>query len=201
VQDGRQIFVQSAGSQSASEAFRSADEPKYLDDWSPNGEFFLFHAGEKPARLFVAPASGSGPARLLLEAPEPIDGAHFSPDGRWVAYQVNEAGVPQVWVASFPAFDQRQRVSPRGGGQAMWRRDGQELFYLTPAGRMMSVRVTRQPSGALDFAAPVELFQSPFIQPWLEVDQYSPSKDGQRFLFIRPRELSDIPITVIANWR
>ena len=199
-QTGRHLFVQRVGSQSASVAFRSAEQPKWLDDWSRGGKFFLFHIDGKPAKLFAAPADGSGPARLLLETPEAVDSAHFSPDGRWVAYQVSEGGVPQVWVASFPAFEQRRQVSARGGGQAMWRRDGQELFYLTPAGRMMSVRITTQTSGALDFAPPVELFQSPFVRPWLEVDQYSVSKDGQRFLFIRPREMTDVPITVLVNW-
>ena len=38
-----------------------------------------------------AKVGGSGDARLLLTAPVDVDGAHFSPDGRWVAYQVTES--------------------------------------------------------------------------------------------------------------
>jgi hypothetical protein len=77
-------------------------------------------------------------------------------------------------------------ISPQGGGQAFWRGDGREIFYLTPVGKMMSVSVTPNASGALDFAAPVELFQSPRTSPNLSIDLYSVTKDGKRFLFIRP---------------
>ena len=51
-----------------------------------------------------------------------------SPDGKWVAYEITEAGVYQVWVASYPMVDQRRRVSSQGGGQPFWRGDGKELF-------------------------------------------------------------------------
>ena len=95
-----------------------------------------------------------------------------------------------------------RRLSPHGGGQAFWRGDGREIFYLTPAGKMMSVAVTPNPSGALDFGAPVELFQSPLATPSLIIDQYSVTKDGKRFLFIRPRETTVVrpPVTVVVNW-
>jgi hypothetical protein len=108
----------------------------------------------------------------------------------------------QVWVASFPAFDQRRRVSPQGGGIPFWRADGRELYYVTPAGKMMAVQVTPGPAGSLEFAAPVELFQTPFSQPLLTIDLYSPSRDGRRFLMIRPREAATArtPITVVVNW-
>lgn len=107
-----------------------------------------------------------------------------------------------MWVASFPAFDQRRRISPQGGGQAFWRGDGREIFYLTPTGRMMAVAVTPSPSGALDLAAPVELFQSPLATPTLTIDQYAVTSDGTRFLFIRPHETDVVrpPLTVVVNW-
>jgi hypothetical protein len=62
--------------------------------------------------------------------------------------------------------------------------------------------VTKNASGALDFAAPVELFQSPLATPNLTIDQYSVTKDGKRFLFIRPRETAVVrpPVTVVVNW-
>lgn len=77
------------------------------------------------------------------------------------------------------------------------------MFYLTPGGKMMSVAVTPNSSnGTLDFAAPVEMFQSPFTNPSLLFDQYSVTKDGKRFLFIRPREATGVrpPVTVVVNW-
>jgi hypothetical protein len=141
--------------------------------------------------------------KLLLDTPETIDGAHFSPDGKWIAYQITEGGVFNVWLASFPAFDQRRQVSRQGGAQAMWRRDGRELFYLTLGGKMMSVRTTPTAAGGLEISAPAELFQTPLTAPFPVIDQYSVTADGQRFLILRPRGSTAATTTlrVVVNWR
>jgi hypothetical protein len=52
-------------------------------------------------------------------------------------------------------------------------------------------------------AAPVELFQSAIARPdpW---SQYAVQADGQRFLFVRPRQneaMKASPIIVVLNWR
>lgn len=197
----RHLYTQRIGGAPPTLAFESADTIKWLTDWSPDGKFLLFVL-TRPSKLFAVPMDEPRTARLLLETPEAVDGAHFSPDSKWVVYQITENGTYQVWVASFPAFDQRRRISPQGGGQAFWRGDGREIFYLTPTGKMMSVAVTPNASGALDFGAPVELFQSPRAAPNLTIDLYSVTKDGQRFLFIRPRETTAArqPVSVVINW-
>jgi hypothetical protein len=192
--------------------FESADSPKWLDDWSRDGKFLLFRL-PLPGRLFALPLAGdpstpstsSGKPILLAETPANFDSAHFSPDGKWVVYQSSESGQFEVWVATFPAFDNRRRVSPRGGGQAFWRGDGKELFYLSLDGKMMSVQVTPDPSrpGGLEFRAPTEMFQSPFPRPALALDQYAVTDDGQRFLLIQPRRdlgSTVAPVTVVVNW-
>jgi eukaryotic-like serine/threonine-protein kinase len=195
-----QFFKQVLGSQKPTRLFESPVTSKYLDDWSSDGKFLLFHL-TKPGQLFVVPVDGSTEPRLLLDSIG-IDEAHFSPDGKWIAYQITESNTYQVWVASFPAFEERRRVSPAGGGQPVWGRDGKELFYLTPTGKLMLVSVDRKAAGAIDFTAPVELFQSPLTAPALVLDQYAVSNDAQRFLFIRPRASTGVkpPITVVVNW-
>lgn len=198
---GRQIFTQRVGQANATQVFSSADEVKWLDDWSADGAFMLFHL-PKPSKLYAVKLSEPAKPMLLLDTPETVDGAHFSPDGKWIAYQITEGGIWQVWVASFPAFDRRRRVSPNGGGQAFWRGDGQELFYLTPEGQVMSSRVTRDnATGDLSFSAPIDMFQSPQRPANMAVDQYSVTRDGQRFLFVEPVVTGLVPpITVAVNW-
>ncbi len=201
-QDGRrQIYRQNIGQSAATQVFASADHPKWLDDWSADGAYMLFHL-PRPSKLFAVKVSEPTKPLLILDTTETIDGAHFSPDGKWVAYQITENGTYQVWVASFPAFDQRRRVSPRDGIQPFWRGDSNELFYLTPDGKLMSARVTRDgTTGGLSFSAPAELFQSPIVAPVLGTDQYSVAKDGQRFLFIDPVTTgASPPIAVVVNW-
>jgi serine/threonine protein kinase/Tol biopolymer transport system component len=197
----RQFVRQRIGSQTRERLFESKHTWKLLDDWSPDGHFLLFHLFI-PASLFAAKVGDSADARLLLTAPVDVGAARFSPDGKWVAYQVTESGALQVWVASFPAFDQRRRISPAGGRQPLWSPNGQELFYLTPTGMLMRVSVDRNTKGAIEFKAPTELFQSPLSVATLVTDQYAVSNDGQRFLFIRPRASTGAspPLTVVVNW-
>jgi serine/threonine protein kinase/Tol biopolymer transport system component len=199
----RQFYRQAIGARSVTPIFESPDDPKWLDDWSRDGRFLLFHVPQPNGRLYALPVSG-GPPTLLTESKVALDGAHFSPDGKWVAYQTNETSAYEVWVAAFPAFNQRRQVSARGGAQAFWRGDGRELYYLTVDGKMMSVAVTPAAGGALEFGAPAVLFQSPISHPNLTIDQYAVTGDGRRFLFVVPRRDADAPalspISVRVNW-
>ena len=199
----RDFYSQTVGSRSPTLMFESADDPKWLDDWSADGRYLLFHV-PGPGKLFALPTFGDRQPLPLMTATAAIDGAHFSSDGKWVVYQSQESGTFEVWVASFPAFDHRRQISTHGGGQAWWRSDGKEVFYLRPDGKLMSVTVASEaPSGALVFRPPVELFQSPLAPPNLTIDQYTVARDGQRFLFIQPRQdqtVTGVPMTVVVNW-
>ncbi|HXT71594.1 MAG TPA: protein kinase [Vicinamibacterales bacterium] len=195
------IQLQQIGSGSAVISVQPEGRTQWLSDWSSDGKHLLFHAGNK---LFTATPGDPKSVKLVLDAPGPIDGAHISPDGKWVAYLIEESqNAMEVWVASFPEFTQRRQVSPKGGGEAQWRGDGKELFYMSPGGKLMAVRLAQAAGGTLDVSAPVELFQSPITRPRLDLDEYWPTKDGQRFLFIRPKQAATAkvqPITVVVNW-
>ena len=86
-----------------------------------------------------SPAIGS--RDMLVDTPYHEDEVHVSPDGRWVAFNADESGRWEVYVAAFPAFTSKRQISSAGGVQPQWRADGRELFYLAPDGSMMSVRV------------------------------------------------------------
>jgi hypothetical protein len=87
---------------------------------------------------------------------------------------------------------------------ARWRRDGRELFYIGPDGRLMAV-ILRTGSGAtsLEPGPPAPLFPTRIgsaVQPNSK-HQYMPAPDGQRFLMNMLTEEDAAPITVILNWR
>jgi eukaryotic-like serine/threonine-protein kinase len=200
----RDFYSQTVGSRNSTLIFESTDDPKWLDDLSADGRYILFHV-PSPGKLFAVPTFGDRQPLPLIATTAAIDGAHFSSDGKWVVYQSQESGIFQVWVASFPAFDHRRQISTQqGGGQAWWRADGKEVFYLRPDGKLMSVTVASQAAnGALVFHPPVELFQSPISSPNLTLDQYNVARDGQRFLFLQPRQdqaVAGVPMTVVVNW-
>jgi len=60
--------------------------------------------------------------------------ARFSPDGRLVSYHSNSSGVFEVYVRPFDPEDPQSapvyRASGRGGGWAVWGRDGAELLFM-----------------------------------------------------------------------
>src|ERR1700687_529772 len=69
--------------------------------------------------------------RARGECAAPVDQVHFSPDGRWVAYNTAAEGRRQdVYVSTYPATGARWLISTGGGVQPIWRSDGKELFYL-----------------------------------------------------------------------
>jgi eukaryotic-like serine/threonine-protein kinase len=74
-------------------------------------------------------------------------------------------------------------VSRDGGREPRWRKDGRELFYLSPDGTVMSVALTLTP--ALQVSAPRALFQGGPLTSG-PAPGYSVSSDGQRFLMVDP---------------
>jgi eukaryotic-like serine/threonine-protein kinase len=83
----------------------------------------------------------------------------FSPDGKWVAYQSNEAGHDEIYLQPFPGPGDRIQVSAGGGQQARWARNGSELFYIAADQRLTSVRVIVGASGKLVLGRPLPCFE------------------------------------------
>ena len=126
-----------------------------------------------------------------------MDEPHVSPDQKWVAYNSLESGRFEVYVATYPTFSDRRQVSKNGGVQAHWRRDGKELLYLAPDGKMMSVDV-RVP-GSIETGVPKPLFETR-LRPTGYQEQYAVSGDGTKFFLSEALEETDKPMTVILNW-
>ena len=79
--------------------------------------------------------------------------ARFSPDNRWIGYASNETGRWEVFVEPFPQYGPRWQVSADGGSQPLWRRDGKELFFLAPGGKLMVASVNTGETFAREAAA------------------------------------------------
>jgi eukaryotic-like serine/threonine-protein kinase len=171
------------------------DDPVYVDQWTPDGRFVIVRA-EGGKRVYAVPMNGDRTPRLLLDTPYIKDEVHVSPDGRWVAFNANESGRWEVYLAAFPTFASKQQISAAGGVQPQWGADGHELFYLDPDGSMMSVRVEARIGLAV--GAPSRLFLTRlFVTP--NEPQYAVTADGQRFLGLE-RSAGDLHFTFLVNW-
>jgi len=148
--------------------------------------------------LFSLPLFGDPKSLPVDQSPSDQDRAHFSFDGKWIAYGSNESGTWQIYAKSFPALDQKHQISTNGGAQPRWRSDGQELYYLSLDGKMMAVDI--KADSKIESGIPVELFNTGLIVGPYD-GQYDVTSDGQRFLILNPlAETALIPITVVLNW-
>jgi eukaryotic-like serine/threonine-protein kinase len=86
------------------------------------------------------PVTGDRTPQLLIERPYIKDELRLSPPGQWVAFNSDESGRWEVYVAAFPDFTSKRQISAAGGVQPHWRGDGRELFFLGLDGSMMSAR-------------------------------------------------------------
>jgi Tol biopolymer transport system component len=171
-------------------------------DWSLDRRFLMYQTLRHGQHdLLILPLSPRrDPEPFLDTTAEEMQG-QFSPDVHWIAYTSTESGSPEVYVRKFPAAGGERQISTRGGAQPRWRRDGKELFYLAPDGKLMAVAVNAGTAG-IETSPPRELFNTGIAGSFLERrNQYVVTRDGQRFLVnISAEDESSAPITVVMNW-
>ena len=144
--------------------------------------------------------------RRLVHTPFNERNGEVSPDGRWLAYQSNASGQFQIYVRPFPDVDAGQwQVSTAGGTQALWARNGQELFYIAADGRLNSVRVDR--SATWSAGTPATVLDRQYYLGANLVNAgrtYDVSPDGQRFLMIKDNASDQgavrASMIVVQNW-
>jgi hypothetical protein len=147
---------------------------------------------------------GPIPARFFAGGEADQCCGRFSADGEWVAFVSNQSGRPEVFVMPAAGGAEPIRVSMDGGGEPNWNTAGGELYFLSPANRLMSVRFTVT---AVTFraAAPVPLFainarRKPAVQLTPTNDRnYAPLGDG----FVVTEKETDPragTINVMLNW-
>jgi Tol biopolymer transport system component len=180
---------------------------KNLDDWSPDGRSILYSSEDpKSGRdLWVLPLDRDGKPGKPIEFLKTNFQEHrgrFSPDGQWVAYVSDQSGQPDIWVRPFPPGPGGEwQVSVGGGVQPRWRRDGKELYYIAPDGRLMAVPVMIK-GAVFERGAPVPLFGTRIAGTNAYTrQQYDVAADG-RFLFdVTTEDGATSPITLLQNWK
>ena len=197
------IYVKPTSGEGRAELFYKSTLPKFPTDWSRDGRYILFFVVSPGTGMDVwAMSTADRKAAPILDTIYQETSAALSPDGKWLAFQSDQSGRPEVYVQAFegaaPGNRRRWQVSSGGGGLPHWRADGAEMFYTTAGGRMMAAAV-HPVAGEFQFEPAHMLFQTrPIPDTW---NLYDVSPDGQRFLFDLPLEWSSAaPITVVTNW-
>jgi Tol biopolymer transport system component len=168
-----------ATTESAADIVLVDHDAKWPVSWSADGRYLLYVInGQRTGNdILVLPLFGDRRPFPFKQTMESENWAAFSPDGKWVAYSSTEAGDPEVYVSAFPA-GRRWLVSKGGGTQARWRRDGKELYFLSPERKI--VAVTADVRGA-DFEAGPEQPLFEIKLPYGQYHAFDVAADG-RFL-------------------
>src|SRR5262249_60522110 len=84
----------------------ASHNPKWPHHWLKDGKSILFTDGKN---FYKLPLEGDRKPTMILESQFATDLPRVSPDGRWVAYQSNESGRWEIYLATFPAFFQKRQ--------------------------------------------------------------------------------------------
>jgi eukaryotic-like serine/threonine-protein kinase len=196
-----EIRRKAANMSSAEVTIARRDITFYPWDWSPDGRFIVYTAGNE---LWMQPVEqGAKPVLLKKLTTEP-QFAQVSPDGHWLAYAADDHGQTQVFVQPMPPTEAQWLISGNGGSMPRWRQDGRELFYRGGDGRLMAAalpdRHASTGDAGFEFGPPQALFGAIPVVGNLERFTYQPSANGQRFLVAIPVAGATPPITFVLNW-
>jgi len=178
-----------------------------LRDVSVDGRYLVYgtsKGGNGQKDIWILPTFEDRKALPFVQTPFHEYSPALSPNNRWMAYTTNESGGNQVVVQSVPDPSRaKYPVSINGGSEARWRRDGKELYFVAPDGKLMAVTIKGE--SELEVGTPVALFETTIPFPRNDGSQsqryYDVTADGQRFLINTPRVTANpSPITVVLNW-
>lgn len=169
---------------------------------SPDGRYIAYQFFGPKANandVWALPMFGDRkPFPVVSTAFDEVDPA-ISPDGKWLAYLSNESGQYEVYIKAFPSGEGKWQVSTTGSrGLPVWRRDGEELYFLSIAGKLTAVDVSEK-GASLELGSTKELFQANTFR--ITGTPFAASADGKRFL-VNGTTAQDAsqPLTMVTNW-
>jgi serine/threonine-protein kinase len=180
------------------ERLTTSDNIQLTGSWSATGEYlayvehhpqtgrdiWLLHAPERRATpLVTTPSDETGPA--------------FSPDGRWISYVSNRSGRNDVYVRSVSQPAVESVISPDGGSEPVWARDGRELYYRE-GDRLMAVAADALPRQA----QPRVVFKGAFEPGTPDRANYDVAGSARRFVLLAGAGEQAAPgaFNVLINW-
>jgi dipeptidyl aminopeptidase/acylaminoacyl peptidase len=176
-------------------------------DWSSDGRWIFFQTagGGGYAEIWVASAADRKITRLVSS-----DSAFpaLSPNRDYLAFSSTESGRSEVYAQRFlddavpKLVGERLRISHEGGSVPRWRRDGKELFFLSPDPErlIMAAAVKAGKGRDIEFGPPAALFRVPSSAFATGSAVYEVSPDGRKFL-VPVRKTSSPPLQIVINWQ
>ncbi len=183
------------------ESLAASDYDLFPTDWSADGKLIALQRGpskEEKWSIWILPLAGSRKPALWIKSDANLQLGKFSPDGRWMAFVSDESGEQEVYVRPFPGPGARVQVSQHGcNGEAFWRRDGKELYFMSLDSRVIAAEISRSGSavkvGRLREAFDARSRGIRFLR--------GITPDSQRLLGVYyPLEARPADLTLVTDW-
>jgi serine/threonine-protein kinase len=166
---------------------------------TPDGTRVLLSSGSRGDLLMVTIGDPTGVKTLVRTQANERLGV-ISPDGRWLAYESDSSGQPEIYARPFPSVGAGQwLVSSGGGRRPLWAPNGRELFYENPTGAIMAVPVDAS-GPSWRSGNPVRLIDRAYVSLGGGVRNFDISPDGRRFLTVKSAAAFPPQIVVVQNW-
>ena len=186
-------------SQTPSPLVQSTKGNSVPGSWTPDGKTLVYYVVNTQIDwdIWTLPEDG---------APEPFLASTFneraprlSPNGEWVAYVSDQANEDRIYVRALREGGEVFPISTGPGVEAVWSRDGRELFYRN-GDQLWVVDVETEPG--FRAGSPSMLFEAPYIHGNDGANpNYDVSLDGQHFLMVQQSgSVDETPVIVVQNW-
>ncbi|HET9706325.1 MAG TPA: hypothetical protein VFP85_19925, partial [Vicinamibacterales bacterium] len=177
-----------------------ASTAKQVTDWSRDGRYVVFEESNPDTSWDLKYIDTRDERRVAVAVRTPFLErlGQLSPDGKLIAYESDETGQLEIFVATFPDASSRWPISNRGGNKPRWNANGRELLFVDAEGILQSVAITTE--GGFRAGRPAPLFELGAFET--DGYHYAVSRDGTRFLIMRVSAKAALPaLKVIMNWR
>ncbi len=197
------IYVKASDGSGPEEAITDEEGQRIPTGWARDGRIIYLDREAAGGRLMqlsaISVAPPPKPITLVPRQPKDFGfSAEASPDGRWVTYDLDESGRPEVYVISYPEGRGKVRISNDGGVFPRWSRGGKEIVYNDFEGNLMSVEIDA--SRGFQAGTPKPLFKL-FEGAIAGFGGWDVTADGERVLVNVPIiKSSAAPLNVIVNW-
>jgi Tol biopolymer transport system component len=130
------------------------------------------------------PNGGRGTPHTVLQGPA-MSSPRISPDDRWVAYESEQTGRWEVFVASLTDPRARWQVSTNGGGEMAWGRSlDRNVLFFRANGKLMRATIEVALGAATNSIVPEALFDDVYVPNYPALPNFDVAPDG-RFLMIK----------------
>lgn len=175
---------------------------------SPDGKQLLVNCNvdKLGSEIMALPLAGGGPPVPVRSSPANENAASISPDGKWLAFQSDESGRAEVYLAPYPGNGPKVQISV-GGYMPRWSPTGESIYFLlSPAGDSETVTGSRTTTASqlmvVDLDTPAAFMSPPrpkvLFETPEEIAGFEPAPDGKRFLLLLASK-ENPPIHVILN--